>query len=177
MMEIAALVKPREREHEAAPKMSGVQEGTQEAGKKRKNSGGRNPADGKTEKVWMTLPHSPLYGPRLMLPGLAHEPENEGGVIHLFGMIGYRLGFMVLRIQSAFPDCEALRRVRNGRWQRVRIEFEYESRNFIRHRHSVKGCDMIVCWRNNWKGCPVEVLELKEALSNWQSANRKSNNR
>ncbi len=55
-----------------------------------------------------------------------------------------------------------MREVQPGKWQRVRIEFEYESRNFYKHRHSHKGCDVIVCWRHNWKECPrdLEVIEL-----------------
>ncbi len=68
---------------------------------------------------------------------------------------------MVMRLQAEFPDCEAMREVEPGRWQRVRIEFEYESRNFLAHMHPVAGCDLIVCWNHNWKDCPLEVLELR----------------
>ena len=69
-------------------------------------------------------------------------------------------------VQAGFPDCEAKRQVSAHRWQRVRIEFEYESRNFREHGHSPEGCDMLVCWRHNWPECPdsVEVLELKEVI-------------
>lgn len=73
-----------------------------------------------------------------------------------------RLGFVVTRIQTGFPDCEALRHVGGDRWQKVRIEFEYESRNFQKHMHNPNGCDLIVCWVNNWKDCPLEVIELRE---------------
>jgi hypothetical protein len=104
----------------------------------------------------------PLAGPPLKLDGLMHEPVNELGVVFFFGMYAHRMGFRVLSIQKGFPDCEAMREVRPGKWQRVRIEFEYESRNFRKHRHSHKGCDVIVCWRHNWKECPpgLEVIEL-----------------
>jgi hypothetical protein len=54
------------------------------------------------------------------------------------------------RIQKEFPDCEAMRLVEEDRWQRVLIEFEYESRNFVRHMHGANGCDLIVCWKYNW---------------------------
>jgi hypothetical protein len=40
-----------------------------------------------------------------------------------------------------------MREVRPGHWQRVRIEFEYESRNYRIHGHRGDGCDLIVCWR------------------------------
>ena len=51
-----------------------------------------------------------------------------------------------------------------GRLQKIRIEFEYESRNFLRHLHNANGCDLIVCWKHNWPECPLEVLELREAV-------------
>ena len=58
-----------------------------------------------------------------------------------------------------------MRRVEPGRWQRSRIEFEKESRNFLAHMHPAAHCDLIVCWIHNWKECPVEVLELSKLVS------------
>jgi hypothetical protein len=65
-----------------------------------------------------------------------------------------------------YPDCETKREVAPGKWQRCRIEFEYESKNFLRHGHDPKKCDVIVCWRHNWKECPeeIEVIELSRVL-------------
>jgi hypothetical protein len=107
-----------------------------------------------------------FYGRPLPLPELVHEPMNELGVVFVFGMLARKLGFVVLHLQPAFPDCEALRETIRGHWQRVRIEFEFESRNFLRHRHKKNGCDMIICWRDNWPECPanIEVLELNKVL-------------
>jgi hypothetical protein len=93
-----------------------------------------------------------------------HGPVNEAGVIYLFGTMSERLGFVVVRIQSEFPDCEAMRLVGIERWQRILIEFEYESRNFLKHMHNVKGCDLIVCWRHNWPECPLPVIELRSEV-------------
>src|SRR5262249_52009699 len=73
-------------------------------------------------------------------------PTNEFGVIFLFGALAERLGFQVLRIQGEYPDGEALRVVSGDRLQRVKIEFEYQSRNFLRHNHDQRKCDLIVCW-------------------------------
>lgn len=103
-----------------------------------------------------------MYGSPLLLPEMAHAPTTEAGVIFLFGLLARKLGFVVLRIQPAFPDCEAARETLKGLWQRVRIEFEFESRNFLRHRHKKDGCDIIVCWKHNWPECPksIEVIEL-----------------
>ncbi len=108
----------------------------------------------------------PIYGAPMHLPEMAHEPLNELGVIFAFGVLARRLGFVALRFQPGFPDCEALREVARGVWQRVRIEFEFESRNFLRHRHKPNGCELIVCWKHNWKGCPegLEVIELRKVM-------------
>ena len=97
-----------------------------------------------------------------LVPGLLYEPTNEAGVLFVFAAMAHRLGFEVESIQAGFPDCEARRQVRPGRWQRVRIEIEFESRSFAAHGHDPKACDVIVCWRHNWKRCPkeLEVIEL-----------------
>jgi len=108
----------------------------------------------------------PVLGAPTRIPGLAHEPVNEMGVVLLFGMLAQKLGFIVEAVQSSFPDCEAKWEVEPGRWQRIRIEFEYESRNFKDHGHDPKGCDLLVCWRHNWKNAPpeLEILELSSLL-------------
>jgi Homing endonuclease associated repeat len=112
------------------------------------------------------LKDRPLLGAAIQLPGLAHEPVNEMGVILLFGMVARQLGFIVESVQSGFPDCEAKMEIYPGRWQRVRIEFEYESRSFRQHNHDAAQCDLIICWRHNWKGCPpkLQVLELSRMM-------------
>lgn len=109
----------------------------------------------------LALPDLPMYGSPVGLPGMAHAPINEMGVVYLFGAMAAGLGFLVMRIQSGYPDCEAMRKVDEERWQRVRIEFEFESRNFFTHHHDPKECDLVVCWTHNWAECPLPVLELK----------------
>ena len=102
----------------------------------------------------------------MRLPNFRHEPVNEQGVVLLFGMLAEDLGYMIEAVQKGFPDCEAKRKIGPERWQRVRIEFEYESRNFHDHGHPVNGCDVIACWRHNWDECPkhIEVLELSNVI-------------
>ena len=107
------------------------------------------------------LHNQPIYGTPLMQGALLVAPTNEAEVMFLFASLARELGYAALRVQTQFPDCEALRRVDRERCQRVRIEFEYESRNFLVHLHDLNGCDMIVCWRNNWPECPLEVLALR----------------
>ncbi len=108
----------------------------------------------------------PAYGNPTNFHALRHEPVNEQGVVLLFGMLAKELGFLVEAVQKGFPDCEAKRQIGPERWQRVNIEFEFESRNFRDHRHPCNGCDVIVCWRHNWPECPkrIEVLELSSVI-------------
>jgi hypothetical protein len=96
---------------------------------------------------------------------LQHEPINEYGVVLAFGTMAKELGYIVDSVAGAFPDCLAKRRVGARRWQPVRIEFEFKSRNFVEHGHDPNGCDVIVCWEHDWPDCPLEVLELKRAMA------------
>ena len=112
----------------------------------------------------------PVYGPLISPAALMHVPTNEAGVMFLFAAMALDMGFMATMVRAGFPDCEALREISPNRLQRVLIEFEYLSRNFVTHRHRVDKCDIIVCWINNWPDCPLEVIELRKVVSNQQSA-------
>jgi hypothetical protein len=113
----------------------------------------------------------PIYGNPTRFPGLPHEPVNEQGVVLLFGMLTKKLDYLVENVQKGFPDCEAMRLIAPGRWQRVSIEFEFESRNFRDHGHAADRCDVIVCWRHNWPDCPrhIEVVELSTIIKSLSS--------
>ena len=103
----------------------------------------------------------PAYGRPLPHAPMSYAPTNEAGVVLLFGSVARALGFVITRVQSEFPDCEAMRQVEPNRWQKVRIEFEYQSRSFLAHLHPATECDLIVCWSHDWPECPLEVLELE----------------
>ncbi|MGH9571827.1 MAG: homing endonuclease associated repeat-containing protein [Candidatus Angelobacter sp.] len=111
------------------------------------------------------LKDRPVYGAPLNGSAMGFAPVNEIGVVFLFGVMASHLKFIVMWMGTEFPDCEAFREVAPGRWQRVRIEFEFQSRNFLQHFHDPEQCDLIVCWEHNWTECPLEVLELKKAIS------------
>jgi len=89
-------------------------------------------------------------------------PENEPGVVFLFAKLQEKFGVRVDSIQEGFPDCIA-RKIRGGRSRPIRIEFEYQSKNFKLHRHPVNKCDWIVCWEHNWHEVPkrLRVTELR----------------
>ena len=107
-----------------------------------------------------------VYGDPLLVPGMAHAPTNEAGVMFAFGVMAGRLGFAVKRWQVAFPDCVAVREMAKGQWQDQNVEVEFESKNFLRHGHDPKKCDVIVCWVHNWPECPewIEVVELRKEM-------------
>lgn len=110
------------------------------------------------------LEDRPILGEIINFRSLLHAPVNELGVVYLFGILSNDLGFVIESIQSGFPDCEAKRRLKNNRWQSIRIEFEYKSSNFIEHKHDITKCDLIICWEHDWNNCPLEVISLKEYL-------------
>jgi hypothetical protein len=117
----------------------------------------------------------PIYGLPLLQGPLTFAPTNEAGVLAAFACYARELGFSILRLQAACPDCEALREVGPNKGQRVLAELEYESRNFLDHMHPINGCDLIVCWINNWPECPLEVIELSSVLRDLQNRGKAQN--
>ena len=116
----------------------------------------------------LALVHQPrsvrLMGEPLGFRAMARAPVNENGVVILFGMVAEELGYSIELMNAGFPDCEASRRVVGNRWERVRLEYEHRSRNFLAHGHDAARCDVLVCWDHNWPECPIEVLELSKIV-------------
>lgn len=110
-----------------------------------------------------------IVGERLESPILNYAPLNELGVVLLFGFYMHELGFSHLeQIRTAFPDAIGMQRLPNGRLQKVRIEFEYESKNFEQHNHDPNQCDIIICWVHNWRNFPtnLKIIELRSFIEN-----------
>jgi hypothetical protein len=106
-----------------------------------------------------------FYGEIINYAGMLHAPVNEQGVVYLFALLSRSLGFTVEAIQSAFPDAVAKRQLRGQKvFERVLIEFEFQSSSFQKHGHDASGCDLIVCWEHDWKDCPLEVIELQRVV-------------
>jgi len=106
------------------------------------------------------------YGEPIDFLGLRHAPLNEQGVVYLFGILSRQLGFIIEAVRTDFPDCEGKRQMpgKQERWERVSIEFEFKSSHFRVHNHNPDECDVIICWENDWKECPIEVISLKEIM-------------
>ncbi|OGI01116.1 MAG: hypothetical protein A2Y25_09980 [Candidatus Melainabacteria bacterium GWF2_37_15] len=117
-----------------------------------------------------------FYGAPMDFEGLRHEPINEQGVVFLFGKIHEKLGITVEAVKTGFPDCEDKRLIDKNKnhWERVLIEFEYRSKNFLEHGHDPNKCDVIVCWLHDWQECPIEVIELKSIIETLDRLPRRS---
>ena len=132
-----------------------------------RNEHGLVPVNGRLTSGGILDGERSIMGPPFDSSVLTNAPMNELGVVFLFGMLAAELGFQVESLRSAYPDCEARRQIQPGKWQRVRIEFEFESRNFAAHGHDPAQCDIIVCWKHNWVSCPphIEVIELSKIVA------------
>lgn len=128
------------------------------------SAAGPNDGNGGAEDAEKRPPRTGIYGKLMRYGPMVCEPTNEQGVLFLFGAMAEKLGFALLQIGTAFPDCEVFRVVDGDRLERVKAEIEYESRNFLKHLHDVKGCGLIICWKHNWPECPLPVIELSKAV-------------
>ncbi|MBI5526365.1 MAG: hypothetical protein HY897_08515 [Deltaproteobacteria bacterium] len=115
-----------------------------------------------------------ILGDPLNFKSLSRAPVSELGVVYLFGMLHDVFGFKIESIQARFPDCIACRKIGEGRWEELRIEFEFESKTFHAHRHNPSGVDVIVCWKHNWPQCPkqIEIIELSSLVHNAEALSR-----
>ena len=105
-------------------------------------------------------------GRHLGFRAFAFAPTYENEVVSLFSVVAQELGFEIVCQRPAFPDCEARRVVdpRRKRYKPCFIEFELKSRDYLRHKHPLNGCDLVVCWQHDWTDCPLKVLELESVI-------------
>lgn len=99
--------------------------------------------------------------------GLRYAPENELGVVLLFGKLHRRLDFPEIdEIAPSFPDCWAYQNTRSGT-RKVWIEFEFRSHSFKLHIKRLRSLKpkrgIVVCWEHDWLGAEkyARVIELK----------------
>lgn len=131
------------------------------------------------------------FGEKLVSDGIPeianlfeNEPIDEMGTVALFCILfpfikglEFKLGVEKLSFESfqyvraPFPD-SSIRvkelKARNQRFKYLKIEFEFESYNFIKHKHfedsKFEECKLIVCWKDNIVGNKVIPIGLKERL-------------
>lgn len=97
--------------------------------------------------------------------GFLFHPSSEQEVVGLFVKLLPKLDISlnIEELRTEFPDCLAWKLTEEG-VEKLKIEFELFSQNFLEHGHKVEGCDLIVCWEDNWSSCPIDVLELKSEI-------------
>lgn len=84
-------------------------------------------------------------------------PENEFGVIILWGRLYPYLGLELLECNHAFPDF--IMKTPHGKI--IRVELEFKSSNFLTHKHPIDQCDLIICWIKDKKNLDIEIIELR----------------
>ncbi|MEX2091747.1 MAG: hypothetical protein WD971_03670 [Pirellulales bacterium] len=109
-----------------------------------------------------------IVGDAINFRGMIYGPVNELGVVALFAKVCEEMGFIIEETRAEYPDCVARQQIKRG-WERIAIEFEYRSSNFLRHGHDPALCDLIVCWEHDWERSPVRVLSLKEYVAQQKS--------
>lgn len=89
--------------------------------------------------------------------GVVLAVSNEQRVVVSFAQQGPEHGFYFETIQIAFPDAII--------WHkgiRYRVEFEYQAKSFLHHQHDLRGCDLIICWYNDYPDSILPVLALSD---------------
>jgi len=113
------------------------------------------------EKAFSRMDQMQDHGDILGIRGIVYEPINEQGVILLFVALCYDLGFRIEAVKTKFPDALLIRKNDRETYSKCLAEFEFQASNYRLHKHPIKGCGLIICWSNDWKDCPIEILELK----------------
>ena len=83
-------------------------------------------------------------------------PRNEISVRELFAQRAAQLGYQILESRAAFPDY-----VLEREGQKMFAEAEFRTSDFLRHRHDLSRCDLIIVWEHDLPSMPMPVLELK----------------
>jgi len=83
-------------------------------------------------------------------------PANEAETIALYRALEDRLVWRIVHLQNAFPDAI----IEDREERQLRAEFEFVASNFREHGHDPAGCDLIICWWNDWPDAPLPVFAL-----------------
>lgn len=84
------------------------------------------------------------------------EPKSEISLRELFAQQAGAFGYRILESRAAFPDYVL---ERDG--ERLFAEAELRTSDFLRHRHDLGRCDLILVWEHDVGYMPIPVLELR----------------
>ena len=85
-------------------------------------------------------------------------------VIFRFGQIYRFLGLHGLLIKDEGKgELDAVAYLDHEAKEEVKIEFELNSSNFVRHGHDADKCDLLVCYEHDWSEVPghIDVFDFK----------------
>lgn len=107
---------------------------------------------------------------------MTYAPVNEQGVVFLFSKIHNSLGIKIEEIKTGFPDAIGMEKIkgRRGGWEKRDIEFEFASSDFKNHARKNEKCDIVVCWKHDWRDCPGKIIELKSEIEKLQSTGQQA---
>ncbi|MGH9421883.1 MAG: hypothetical protein ACRD3J_18045 [Thermoanaerobaculia bacterium] len=74
----------------------------------------------------------------------------------IFAERAARLGYRILESRIPFPDY-----ILGFGSRRILAEAEFKTSDFLRHKHDLTRCDLIVVWKHDLPYMPVPVLELE----------------
>jgi hypothetical protein len=83
-------------------------------------------------------------------------PRSELNVREIFAQRAERLGYRIVESRAAFPDY-----LLEHEGERILAEAEFKTSNFLRHRHDLGRCDLVIVWEHDLPSMPMPVLELK----------------
>ncbi len=83
-------------------------------------------------------------------------PRSELNVREVFAQRAERLGYRIIESRAAFPDY-----LLEHEGERIFAEAEFRTSNFLRHRHDLARCDLVIVWEHDLPSMPMPVLELR----------------
>ncbi|GEM_PF-4251669 len=105
-----------------------------------------------------------IVGPVINSKRMIYGPSDKLGTMIMFTRILDELGFY---IEEIIPENQRMilrRELENGFLEKVETAFTFISSEARRNGY-LEGCDLLVCWKDDWGECPVEVLELKPTIN------------
>jgi hypothetical protein len=83
-------------------------------------------------------------------------PRSELNVREIFAQRADHLGYRIIESRAAFPDY-----LLEHEGERILAEAEFRTSDFLRHRHDLARCDLVIVWEHDLASMPIPVLELK----------------
>jgi len=125
------------------------------------------PSERKDPWMYLRTPKSDLFD--------LSEPLSEMMVVYLAGFIIPLFGWRTLVVHEEFPDA-LFEDIESN--EKIRVEFESSSSNFLGHNHPPSGCDVIICWQDNMsradkarylfaKNPDLKIIELRKIFHHY----------